>query len=396
MLEKQSLDEFLSNINEGKAVIVSLSPQSRASLAAHFGLSNHQVFAKLTALLKSLGVISVFDTSCSRDLTLIESCNEFIARYKQSKLNDDEKSKSSIPVISSSCPGWICYAEKTLGSYILPYISSVKSPQQAIGTAIKKHLCQKLHLRPADIYHVTVMPCYDKKLEAARDDFVFQTDTDGERVTEVDSVLTTGEVLDLIQLKSVDFAGLEESPVDKLLSNVDEEGHLFGVRGSSGGYADTIFRYAAKVLFGKEIEGPLEYKTIKNADLREVTLEVDGQIVLRFALCYGFRNLRNIVMKIKSKKCEYHFVEIMACPSGCLNGGGQIKPKPGQSAKDLIQLLETTYAENVLVADPFKNPRIKRLYDEWLGEPGSETAKRHLHTEYHPIVKSLTSEFQNW
>ncbi|PIM99884.1 Nuclear architecture related protein [Handroanthus impetiginosus] len=396
MLEKQSLDEFLLNLNKGKAVIVSLSPQSRASLAVHFGLTPIQVFGKLTTLFKSLGVRSVFDTSSSRDLTLIESCNEFIERYKQSISTDDEKSKSTLPMISSSCPGWICYAEKTLGSYILPYISSVKSPQQTIGAAIKNHLCQKLSLRPEDVYHVTVMPCYDKKLEAVRDDFVFQVNSDGERFAEVDSVLTTGDVLDLIQSRSVDFTALEESPVDTLLSNVDEKGHLYGVAGSSGGYADTTFRYAAKVLFGKEIEGPLEFKTLRNVDFREVILEANGKVVLRFALCYGFRNLRNIVTKIKSGKCEYHFLEIMACPSGCLNGGGQIKPKPGQSAKDLIQLLETAYSENMLVANPFENPRIKRLYSEWLGEPGSEKAKRHLHTEYHPVVKSISSQLQNW
>ncbi|KAK4386753.1 protein NAR1 [Sesamum angolense] len=393
MLEKQSLGEFLSNLDKGKAVIVSLSPQSRASLAVHFGLSpiqanfdGFQVFRKLTTLFKSLGVNALFDTSSSRDLTLVESCNEFIARYKQSNSTDYEKLKSALPMISSACPGWICYAEKTLGSYILPYISSVKSPQQTIGAPLRTCpsedgranksvlFCKMIFLsvtlaKPEDIYHVTVMPCYDKKLEAAREDFVFQVDSDSERITEVDSVLTTGEVLDLIQSRSVDFPALEESPVDKLLSNVDEEGHLYGVHGSSGGYADTIFRHAAKV---------------------------QGKVVLRFAQCYGFRNLRNIVMKIKSGKCEYHFLEIMACPSGCLNGGGQIKPKPGQSAKDLIQLLESAYSENVLVADPFENPRIKRLYSEWLGEPGSEKAKRHLHTGYHPVVKSISSQLQNW
>ncbi|XP_041995288.1 protein NAR1-like isoform X2 [Salvia splendens] len=396
MLEKQSLDEFLLNLNKGKSIIFSLSPQSRASLAVHFGLSPLQVFKKLTTLLKSLGVRAIFDTSSSRDLTLIESCNEFIARYRESNSASEEKSKSDLPMISSACPGWICYAEKTLGSYILPHISSVKSPQQTIGAAIKNHICQELCIRPEDIYHVTVMPCYDKKLEAARDDFMFQSDSDAERITEVDSVLTTGEVLDLIKMKSIDFTTLEDSPVDKLLSNVDEEGNLYGVRGSSGGYADTLFRYASKMLFRKEIDGPLEYKTVRNADFRELTLEVDGKIVLRFALCYGFRNLRNIVTKIKSGKCEYHFLEIMACPSGCLNGGGQIKPNPGQSAKDLIQSLEATYSENVLVGDPFENPGIKRLYNDWLGQPGSEKAKRHLHTEYHPVVKSISSQLQNW
>ncbi|KAG8647514.1 hypothetical protein MANES_09G081692v8 [Manihot esculenta] len=402
MLEKQSLGEFLSNIDRGKVVIVSLSPQSRGSLAVHFGISPLQVFRKLTSFFKSLGVKAVFDTSCSRDLTLIETCNEFVMRYKQNQSKDDEKSKSALPMLSSACPGWICYAEKQLGSYVLPYISSVKSPQQTIGATIKHHICQKMGLRPDEIYHVTVMPCYDKKLEAARDDFVSEVESkeesneSGIRITEVDSVLTSGEVLDLIKLKAVDFTALEDHPLDKMLTNINEEGHLYGVTGSSGGYAETVFRNAAKTLFGIEIRGPLAFKTIRNADFREVTLEVAGQVVLKFALCYGFQNLQNIVRKVKMQKCDYHFVEVMACPSGCLNGGGQIKPMPGQNPKDLLQSLETVYMENVLVADPFENPLVKSLYDEWLEEPGSQKAKRFLHTAYHPVVKSVTAQLHNW
>ncbi|PON34014.1 Iron hydrogenase, subset [Parasponia andersonii] len=377
MLEKQSLDEFLSNISKGKFVIVSLSPQSRASLAVHFGISPLQVLKKLTTFFKLLGVKAVFDTSCSRDLTIIESCNEFITRYKQSQLVDDEKNKYSLPMISSACPGWICYAEKQLGSYILPYISSVKSPQQTIGAIVKIHICQKMGLRPDEIYHVTVMPCYDKKLEAARDDFVFQVESQAKTneneavmITEVDSVLTSGEVLELIQLKGVDFKNLKDSPLDTMLTNVTEEGHIYGVPGSSGGYGETIFRYAAKVLFGRTTEGPLEFRTIRNSDFQEVTLE----LVVYVAII-------DIVLVLNV---------------GCLNGGGQVKPKPGQSGKDLIQSLETVYMENVLVADPFKNPLIRRLYDEWLEQPGSEKAKRHMHTEYHPVVKSITSQLSNW
>ncbi|EPS67179.1 hypothetical protein M569_07598, partial [Genlisea aurea] len=124
--------------------------------------------------------------------------------------------------------------------------------------------------------------------------------------------------------------------------------------------------------------------------------QIDGEVVLRFALCYGFRNLRNVVTKIKSQKCDYHFLEIMACPSGCLNGGGQLKTSSGQSTKDLIKSLEATYSENVRISSPFDNFRISRLYEEWLGEPGSEEAKKYLHTEYHPVVKSITSQLLNW
>ncbi|KAB5551554.1 hypothetical protein DKX38_008865 [Salix brachista] len=435
MLEKQSLDEFLSNIiDKGKVIIVSLSPQSRASLAVYLGISPLQVFKKLTTFFKSLGVKAVFDTSCSRDLTLIETCNEFVCQYKQSQLNIDEKSNPSLPMLSSACPGWICYAEKQLGSYILPYVSSVKSPQQTIGATIKHHICQKMGLRPDEVYHVTVMPCYDKKLEAARGDFVFEMEQgdankNSLRITEVDSVLTTGEVLDLIKLKAVDIETLDDSPLDKMLTNVSEEGYLYGVPGSSGGYAETVFRYAARMLFGREVEGPLAFRSLRNMDFREVTLEVDGKVVLKFALCYGFQNLQNIVRKVKMGRCDYHFVEIMACPSGfffsfylhligafvyligCLNGGGQIKPKPQQSPRELLQsysyyqscsqkgdikpdLFRDLNSAIPVAApllkldffDPFENPLVKSLYDEWLDQPGSEKAKRHIHTEYHPVV----------
>ncbi|KAG0547594.1 hypothetical protein BDA96_01G093900 [Sorghum bicolor] len=394
MLEKQSLGDFIDRINSDKAVIVSVSPQSRASLAAFFGLSQSQVLRKLTALLKSIGVKAVFDTSSSRDLSLIEACNEFVSRYEKNQSSSGKEAGANLPMISSACPGWICYAEKTLGSYILPYISSVKSPQQAIGAAIKHHVVEKLGLKPYDVYHVTVMPCYDKKLEAVRDDFTFSVD--GKEVTEVDSVLTTGEVLDLIQSKSIDFKTLEESSLDRLLTNVDEEGHLYGVSGGSGGYAETVFRYAAHVIYKREIEGPLDFRILRNSDFREITLEVEGKPVLKFALCYGFRNLQNIVRKIKMGKCEYHFIEVMACPSGCLNGGGQLKPVQGQSSKELIQQLESVYTQDISILDPFSNPIAKKLYDEWLGQPGSENAKKYLHTEYHPVVKSVASQLQNW
>ncbi|CAN6552611.1 unnamed protein product [Malus baccata var. baccata] len=374
MLEKQSLDEFLLNLDKGKAVTVSLSPQSRASLAVYFGISPLQV-----------------------NLTLVEYCNVFITRYKQRRSSDGERCQSSLPMISSACPGWICYAEKQLGSYVLPYISSRKSPQQTIGVIVNTHVCQKMGLRTADVYHVTVMPCYDKMLEASRDDFVFEVDqsenneNEGLRVTEVDSVLTSGEVLELIQLKGVDFKGLEESPLDnmqELLTNFNE-GSLFGVHGSSGGYAKTIFSYAAEVLFGREVKGPIDFISVKNSDFQELTLEsIDGLSfrwmgrLLKFALCYGFRNLQSVVRKIKIGKCDYHFLEIMACPSGCLNGGGQIKPQPEQSGKELIQLLQAAYMENV---------RVGLIVTSWI-----EKAKRLFHTEYHPIVKCLASQLHNW
>jgi len=270
---------------------------------------------------------------------------------------------------------------------------------------VKRFACKRLGLRPEDIYHVTIMPCYDKKLEAARDDFIFAvqrdgSDTDtgqaGPRVTEVDSVLTSGEILDLLESRGVDFAALEEAPLDLMMSSVDEAGHVYGVRGGAGGYLETIFRHAARVLFGKVVEGPLQMKTLRNADFQEVFLEIDGKRVLNFASAYGFRNIQNLVRKVKLGKCEYHFVEIMACPSGCLNGGGQIKPRKGQTTKDLIQSLEAAYLQEVTIRDPADNPIVKALYRTWLGSPYSEEARKLLHTQYHERERTVSTSISNW
>eukprot|EP00850_Spirogloea_muscicola_P016084 SM000128S26217 [mRNA] locus=s128:156922:161062:- [translate_table: standard] len=405
MLEQQSTDEFVSKIQAGdKAVIVSLSPQTRASLAVYYGVTPLQAFRKLTMYLKSLGVRAVFDTSCSRDLVLLEASEEFVARYRDSHPPEDvEDCKPStsgrtgrLPMLASACPGWICYAEKTHGSYILPYISSAKSPQQAMGTILKRHVCYTLGLRPDQVYHVTVMPCYDKKLEASRDDFVFAVDDASGNCSETDCVLTSGEMLELLDKQGVDFKQLEESPLDRLVTNVDEDGHLYGARGGSGGYAESIFRYAAKVLFGRGVAEPVEFRTVRNVDFKEVSLEVDGKTVLRFAIANGFRNIQTLVRKLKSGRCEYDFVEVMACPGGCLNGGGQIKPRKGQSAKNVLQQLETAYLQEVDVKDPAENRVVQSLYASWLGHPFSPRARELMHTQYHRRDKSVTSQISNW
>ncbi|KAH7366262.1 hypothetical protein KP509_18G070200 [Ceratopteris richardii] len=404
MLEQQSVDEFLKQVSSAeKAVIVSVSPQSRASLASYYGITPLQALKKLTTFFKSLGVKAVFDTSCSRDMSLIESCEEFIKVYKAQGTSNFKGQKRGFPLLASSCPGWVCYAEKTLDASILSHISCVKSPQQAMGAIIKRFACANMGLKVDEVYHVTVMPCYDKKLEASRDDFVFSIEGNENneqagtaRFTEVDCVLTSGEMLDLLQGRCSDFMLLDESPLDRMLTNVDESGHLYGSRGGSGGYAECIFRHAARELFNKELSSPLEFKTLRNSDFKELTLEVEGEVVLRFACCYGFRNIQNLVRKMKTGKCEYQFVEIMACPSGCLNGGGQIKPRKGQSGKELIQNLETVYLKEVNVSNPYENPIIKGLYDSWLDHPGSQKCLQVMHTGYHTREKNVASEISNW
>eukprot|EP00270_Netrium_digitus_P008319 TRINITY_DN2481_c0_g3_i4.p1 TRINITY_DN2481_c0_g3~~TRINITY_DN2481_c0_g3_i4.p1 ORF type:complete len:387 (+),score=92.71 TRINITY_DN2481_c0_g3_i4:136-1296(+) len=318
---------------------------------------------------------------------------------------------SSLPVLASACPGWVVYAEKTHGQYVLPYMSRVKSPQQVMGSVIKRFACQRLNLRVEDVYHVSVMPCYDKKLEAVRDEFLFavpDTESDGAaagRAAEVDCVLTSGELLDiLLQQEGEDrgqsFADEKEAPMDTMLSNLDEKGMLYGARGGSGGYADAIFRYTAKKLFGHKFpdSDPLLFRDVRknSADLKELTLEVEGRTVLKVALVYGFQHIQNLLRKIKSGRCDYHFVEVMACPGGCLNGGGQPRPRKGQPLKSHLQDLEAAYLKEVVVANPHVNPVAQGLYREWLQHPGSKAAMDALYTTYKQRERSVSSLISSW
>jgi len=371
LITSQGVQEFLDNIKPERTVVVSISPQSRASIAARFKLTSLQTHKKLITLFKSLGVHYIFDTSFSRHFSLMESAAEFVARYRKTL-------DAPLPMLASACPGWVCYAEKTHGDFVLPYISSTKSPQQIMGTIVKNYFAKQLNITPDKIYHASVMPCYDKKLEASREDFY----NDIYKTRDVDLVLTSGEILDIISQKNIDFKTLEESPLDKLFTNITDEGQLFGVSGGSGGYIEYIFRYAAKELFGVTVD-KLEYKNVRGTDHQSLTLEVDGKPVLQFATAYGFKHIQNFVRNIKQKKqSPFHFIEVMACPSGCLNGGGQIKQQEGESSKELLKRVEDIYNEQIL-QNPEQDFRVKELYNLWFNGPFSADSKTHLHTQYH-------------
>ncbi|XP_005145092.2 cytosolic iron-sulfur assembly component 3 isoform X1 [Melopsittacus undulatus] len=369
--------------SEQKLVVVSVSPQSRASLAARCKMGVLETAKKLTAFLKSLGVHYVFDTTFSRNFSLLESQREFVKRFR--KQAEDRK---ALPMLASACPGWICYAEKTHGSFIIPYISTTKSPQQVMGSLIKDYFAEQQHLTPDQIYHVTVMPCYDKKLEASRPDFFNQE----YQTRDVDCVITTGEVLKLLEQEGVSLSDVDPAPLDTIFSTAEEEltSHSGG---GSGGYLEHIYKYAAKELFGIQVD-TVQYKPLKNKDFQEVTLEKDGAVLLQFALAYGFRNIQNLVQKLKRGKSPYHYVEVMACPSGCLNGGGQIK-LDGNSSKDQLQQVERLY-ESVQTVVPEDNRTVRELYEQWLGGVESEKAVKALHTEYHTVEKASTGFNIKW
>ncbi|XP_061849666.1 cytosolic iron-sulfur assembly component 3 isoform X2 [Colius striatus] len=369
---------------EQKLVVVSVSPQSRASLAAKCKMSILETAKKLTAFFKSLGVHYVFDTTFSRNFSLLESQREFVKRFQ--KQSEDRK---ALPMLASACPGWICYAEKTHGSFIIPYISTTKSPQQVMGSLVKGYFAEQQHLRPDQIYHVTVMPCYDKKLEASRPDFFNQE----YQTRDVDCVITTGEVLKLLEQEGVSLSDVDPAPLDTMFQSTAEAELTGHSGGGSGGYLEHIYKYAARELFGIQVD-TLQYKPLKNKDFQEVTLEKDGTVLLQFALAYGFRNIQNLVQKLKRGKSPYHYVEVMACPSGCLNGGGQIK-LASDSNKEQLQQVERLY-ESLKSEIPEENRPVRELYEQWLGGAGSERAAGALHTSYHAVEKANSAFNIKW
>lgn len=392
LITQQSNEELYRVLNQNKlttgglqkVVVVSVSPQSRASLAVRYNLSTADATRKLNAFFKTLGVHYIFDTTFARNFSLLESQREFVRRFQRQNADP-----TSLPMLASSCPGWICYAEKTHGAFIIPYISTTKSPQQVMGSLVKDFFAKQKGVTPDQIYHVTVMPCYDKKLEASREDF-FNREY---QVREVDCVITSGEVLRMLENEGVSLPDLNPLPFDSVLDSVSADDDLSHSGGGSGGYLEHIFQHAAKELFGIEVK-EIAYKILKNKDFQEVVLEKDGTALLRFAKAYGFRNIQNQMQKMKRGKSPYHYVEVMACPSGCLNGGGQLRAE-GETGKDLLDRVEELY--NAMKTEiPEQNTSVSELYLQWLGGPESETVQKYLHTQYHAVEKMNTGLNIKW
>jgi len=375
------------NFDNVQLVVVSISPQVRASVGAKFNLNAQATAEKLTGFFKMLGVHYVFDTTFSRAFSLMESQREFVRRFNEKQ----NSMQCSLPMLASACPGWICYAEKTHGQFILPYISTTKSPQQIMGSLVKDYLAKNVGKTPNQIYHCTIMPCFDKKLEASRQDFY----NDMYSTRDVDCVLTSIELEKMLEERGISLINVPNGSLDMQFSSVDIEGNMLSHHGGgSGGYAEHILHYAAQELFG--INNPVvEYKTLRNRDFKEIHLMIDGKVELNFALAYGFRNIQNLVQKLKRGKSPYHFVEVMACPSGCLNGGGQIRAGITEEAKELLARVQELY-ESLPKQMPQESSLVLQLYEQWLGGEDSDHAKIMLHTQYHEIKRQSSSLAVKW
>lgn len=378
-ISQQSLDELhrvlalnkKCDVSKHKVLVASVCPQSLPFFAVKFGLDISESAQKLCGFLKSLGVQFVFDTTVAAGFSILESQREFVQRYRR-RSHDSH----ALPMFTSSCPGWIRYAERVLGSLVTPHICTARSPQQVMGCLIKDYFSKQQKLSPGQLYHFVVAPCFDKKLEAVREEFYSSV----LESRDVDCVLTSAQVFELMEQRKVSVEELDSVPLDHILGeSVDTELLRHEGRGSEG-FLEHIFKHAAKELFGLDVH-EITYKTLRNRDFQEVSLERDGETLLQFAAIYGFRNIQTLVHRMKKGRLPYQLVEVLSCPGGCLSGRGQAESDEGRIDKALVQHMEEAYT-SLPVRLPELNPSIHTLYQDWLQGQDSPQSNARLHTGY--------------
>ena len=366
--EKESIEDVWKALrDEDRFVVVQTAPAVRVGLGEEFGMPiGTNVVGKMVAALKALGFDKVFDTNTGADVTIMEEATEFLDRVQNG---------GALPLITSCSPGWIRYAEKNYPEQ-LAHLSSCKSPQQMFGALIKSYFAEKYNVAREKICVVSVMPCVAKKYEVTRPEM----EVDG--VRDVDYVLTTRELARMIKEANIDFVQLENAGFDLPMGEASGAAAIFG---TTGGVMEAAVRTAVDVLEGKSVPR-FEYKEVRGEkEIKEATLEVAGQTI-KVAVASGLANAKKIMEQIKNGTCEYHFVEIMACPGGCIMGGGQpIKSSKVRSTVDVKKLRREalyTIDEMSTVRKSHENPIVKQMYKEFLEKPGSHVAHKYLHTEY--------------
>ncbi|HAX53659.1 MAG TPA: ferredoxin [Lachnospiraceae bacterium] len=368
LYEKDFTDDVLAAIaDKSKHVIVQPAPSVRAALGEEFGYPmGTDVEGKMASALRRIGFDRVFDTDFSADLTIMEEAHEFLDRVQNGGV---------LPLMTSCSPGWIKYCEHYYPDQ-LEHLSSCKSPQQMFGAISKTYYAQKMGLDPEDIVCVSVMPCTAKKFEIDRDD------QNAAGVPDVDISITTRELARLIRKLGIDFRSLPDEGFDDPLGESTGAGVIFG---ATGGVMEAALRTAVETLTGEELAN-VEFQEIRGTQgIKEAVYNVAGMNV-KVAVASGLSNARNIMDKIRNGEADYHFVEIMCCPGGCVNGGGQpqvhadVRNYEDIKAARAKALYDNDKAKSIRKSH--ENPSIRKLYEEFLGEPGSEKAHHILHTSY--------------
>ncbi|MBQ7404092.1 MAG: iron hydrogenase small subunit [Lentisphaeria bacterium] len=350
-----------------KTVIVQTAPAVRVAVGQEFGFApGVPVTGKLVAGLRALGFDKVFDTNFSADLTIMEEGNEIVERIKSGK---------DLPILTSCCPGWINFIEHNFPD-LLNIPSSCKSPQQMFGAIAKSYYAEKIGVKPEDLIVVSVMPCQAKKYEAARPEFA------PNGVRDVDYVVTTRELCRMFNEAGINLANMDDEEYDSPLGSSAGAADIFGV---TGGVLEAACRSVYAILNGKELEGDaINFRAVRGLDgIKEAKVEIAPGKTINVAVCSGLGNARKVLEMVRADRNRFQAIEIMACPGGCINGGGQ--PFLHGDAELLEKRMKGLYSEDErkVIRCSHNNPDIKALYAEFLGQPGSEKAHHLLHTKYH-------------
>ena len=354
--------------NPKKHVVVQVAPAIRVALGELFNMEPGKVTTgKLVTALRKLGFDVIFDTDFSADLTVIEEASELVDRIKNNK---------TLPMLTSCCPAWVRFIEMNFPE-MLDIPSTCKSPQIMMGTMVKTYYSNKTGIPAKDIVMVSIMPCTAKKAEAARDELGTK------ELRDVDYVLSTRELGRMIKLFGIDFNNLEEGNFDNLMGQSSGAGTIFG---TTGGVIEAAVRTAGEWLSGQSL-GKIEFQELRGLKgIREAEINI-GDLNLKIGIAHGLGNARKLLEGIKSKKYKFDAIEIMACPGGCIGGGGQ--PYHHGHSEILLKRQEALYEidRNKKIRKAHENPMIKEIYETYLGKPYGERAHELLHTRYVPREK---------
>lgn len=354
-------DVYRALQNRDLTVVAQIAPAVRAVFGDQYGLADSDVMPVLSACLKQLGFDYVFDTCWAADLTIMEEGTEFLSRLAEGGI---------LPQITSCCPAWINYCEKTAPD-ILPHLSSCKSPQQMFGAVMKQYFARELKMRPEMLYFVSIMPCNAKKYEAMRPEFK----TGG--VRDVDKVLTTWDIMTMLKDKNIDPSKIKPAPVDAFFGKVSGAGIIFG---ASGGVAEAALRLAAERVMGKRMDS-FNYEGVRGLQGVKETTVLLGDVQVRLAVVSGLQNAQRLIDRIRSGDALYDLIEVMACPGGCVNGSGNPAPLLKGETEQRLDVLYRLDQEAAIRTSQ-DNPSVQSIYTNWLGKPDSETSHHALHTTY--------------
>lgn len=382
LVEKTYIDQVWDAIYDPeKHVVVQTAPAVRVALGEDLGYDpGERVTGKMVNALKQLGFDSILDTDFTADLTIMEEGTELLTRLKKALVDGD--TKISLPMFTSCSPGWIKFIEHKYPEY-LPNLSTCKSPQQMFGALAKTFYAQKRNLDPSKIVSVSIMPCTAKKFEADRPEMRASGYKD------VDFVLTTRELAVMIKQAGIDFRNIGEANYDSLMGDSTGAGVIFG---ATGGVMEAALRTAYEIVTGREVPFKnLNITPVRGMDgVKEATVKIEGcleewkfleGVELKVAIAHGLVNANNVMKQVKNGEASYHFVEIMACPGGCLGGGGQPIPTNAEVRKNRMKAIYSE-DEHMVLRKSHQNPEIIAIYKDFLGKPNSKVSHELLHTHY--------------